>query len=115
MKNKIYKLKTRTADRGIFEAIVAGRKRVETRAATARYRKIKAGDKIYLACGRDKIVRQVVAARVFPSVAGLLKKYRPGQINPTVKTAAELREMYNSFPGYREKLKKLGLIAWELK
>jgi ASC-1-like (ASCH) protein len=109
MKDKIYILRFRAVNRGIFEAIKSGKKKVETRAATERYRKIKKGDKVCLACGREKIIKQVVAARVFSTIATLLKKYRPSQINPKIKTEAELRKMC-----YGDKIKKYGLIAWQL-
>ena len=115
MENKIYILRFRAAGKDIFEAIKLGRKKVETRAATEKYRKIGKGDKVCLVCGREKFTKRVVAARVFLTIAALLKKYRPSQINPKIKTEAELRKMYYSFPGSREKIKKYGLIAWELK
>jgi len=115
MKNKIYILKIRAANKDIFEAIKSGKKKVETRAATERYRGIGKGDNVQFVCGRDKFIKQVVAARVFPTLAALLKKYRPSQINPKIKTEAELRKMYYSFVNYRKKIKKFGLVAWELK
>ena len=34
---------------------------------------------------------------------------------PWVKTLTEVRNAYHSYPGYDAKIKKLGLIAWELK
>lgn len=115
MKNKIYILRFRAVNRDIFEAIKSGKKKIETRAATERYRKIGQGDKVCLVCGREKFIKQVVAARVSKSIPALLKKYQPSQINPKIKTEAGLRKMCYSFPGYREKIKKLGLIAFELK
>ncbi|MBU2036721.1 hypothetical protein KJ866_00725 [Patescibacteria group bacterium] len=114
MENKIYTLRFRAADREIFEAIKKGKKKVETRAATERYRKIKKGDKVCLVCGHEKFTKQVVAARVFPTITALLKKYWPNQINPKIKTEAELKKMVYGFPDYREKIKKYGLIAWKL-
>lgn len=115
MKNKIYILKFRAVNRGIFEAIKTGKKKIETRAATEKYKKAVIGDKVCLVCGREKFVKRIVAAQIFPTVAALLKKYRPSQINPNIKTEAGLRKMYYSFSNYRDKIKKLGLVAWELK
>ncbi|MDD2753483.1 MAG: hypothetical protein PHT44_02655 [Candidatus Portnoybacteria bacterium] len=114
MKGRI-NIKFRAENRDIFEVIKSGEKKIETRAATEKYRKIQTGDKVCLSCGRKKFIKQVVAARVFPTIAALLKKYRPSQINPAVKTETELRKMYYGFPSYRDKIKKYGLIAWELK
>ncbi|MBU3901451.1 hypothetical protein KKF25_02295, partial [Patescibacteria group bacterium] len=110
----IYTLKFRAVNGDIFEMIKTGSKKVETRAATERYRKIKKGDKVYLVCGHEKFTKQVVAARVFPTITALLKKYRPSQINPKIKTEAELKKMCYGFPGYRDKIKKYGLIAFKL-
>ncbi len=115
MINKTCKLKFRAVDKEIFSAIKMGKKKIETRVATERYRKIEKGDRLRLICGREEFIKEIVAARVFPTIAALLKKYRPSQINPAVKTEAELRKMYDGFSGYRDKIKKYGLAVWELK
>lgn len=108
------KLKFREVNRDIFEAIRSGRKKVETRAATDKYRLIKPGDKVVFICGKDKFEKAVRRAEVFKTISGLLKKYKVKQINPKLKSEKELREMYFSFPNYKEKIKKYGLIALEL-
>lgn len=108
------KLRFRETDRDIFEAIRSGKKKVETRAAGEKYRKIKKGDTLMMVCGRDKFEKQVKNVKIFKTIAALLKKYKPDQINPAVKTEKELREMYYGFPNYREKIKKCGLTAMEL-
>jgi ASC-1-like (ASCH) protein len=41
---KKWVLRIRQNDMGIFEAIVSGKKQVETRAATERYGKVRVGD-----------------------------------------------------------------------
>lgn len=109
-----YQLRFRTVDKDIFEAIKNGRKNVETRAATARYKNIKKGDALTLVCGKDKFQKIIKTVKTFKTIRALLKKYKPSEINPNLKSAKELEEMYNSFPGYREKIKKSGLIALEL-
>lgn len=108
-------LRFRSANHDIFEAIRNGRKKVETRAATERYRSIEAGDTIVFVCGRLKFERKVKSSKIFKSVEAILKKYKPVQINPNTKTEKEIRAMYDSFQGYREKIKKYGLIAFELR
>lgn len=115
MERKTLKLRFRKVNRDIFDAIWDGRKIVETRAATERYRKIKKGDCVVLVCGKDKFEKQVTASCIFKNVAALLKKYKIGQINPNMKTEDELRKLWYSFPGYKEKISKHGLIAMELK
>ena len=114
MSDKVHRLRFRAANRDIFEAIRSGKKCVETRAATERYRAIASGDRISLVCGRDSFVKKVRSARLFRSLPALLRRYRVKDINPNVRTAVELKAMYDSFPGYKEKLKKFGLIALEL-
>lgn len=108
-------LRFRSANRDIFEAIRNGRKKVETRAATERFRSIKAGDTIVFVCGKLKFEKKVKSTKIFKSVEAILKRYKPFQINPDTKTEKEIRTMYDSFHGYREKIKKYGLIAFEFR
>lgn len=114
MSNKTYILKFRAVDQEIFEAVLNGKKKVETRAFTAKYKDIKAGDELIFSCGKDKFSKKIKKVKVFKSIADLLKKYKPRQINPNCKTTEELTAMYHGFPGYKEKIKKSGLLAMEL-
>jgi ASC-1-like (ASCH) protein len=101
-------------NRNIFEAIRDGRKRVETRAATSKYADVKAGEIATFSCDGETFTRTITAVRHFPSVTALLKKYKVPQIHPPSKTAADLRAVYASFPGYAEKIRTFGLVAMEL-
>ena len=114
MAMKEYKLRMREVDRDIFNFIKNGKKKVETRAVTERYRDIKQGDILIFICGKNKIERQVKRARIFKSLEAMLKKYKVKDINPKLFTSEELKKMYYGFPGYKEKIKKFGLIALEL-
>jgi ASC-1-like (ASCH) protein len=114
-KNKILKLKFRAVDRDIFEAIRSGKKKVETRAGTEKYKNIKPGDKIELICRYKKFEKEITKVQRFKTIRAMLKKYKPVQISPFCKTEGELRDMYYSFPEYKEKLRKYGLVAFELK
>ena len=87
---------------------------VETRAATTKYQNIKAGDTLILVCGRDKFEKQIKKATKFKSITSMLKKYKIRDIMPELATNQELEMAYYSYPGYREKIKKYGLIALEL-
>jgi broad specificity phosphatase PhoE len=49
------------------------------------------------------------------SIDSLLRKYKLSDINPHIKTAAELEKMYYSCPGYDKKIKKYGLIVISIK
>jgi len=67
-----------------------------------------------LVCGKDAFTKTVKRAEVFSSIGALLKKYKVKDINPACATERELRDMYYSFPDYKEKIEKHGLIALEL-
>ena len=88
---------------------------METRAGTSKYQNIRKGDQLTLICGKSRIMKRVKSAKRFKSIAALLKKYKSSEINPLCRTPGELEQMYYSFPGYKEKIKKNGLVVWELK
>jgi ASC-1-like (ASCH) protein len=115
MKKKVVQLRFRVVNRGIFDAIKSGDKKVETRAATIKFRGLKSNDKIILVCGKQKLEKIIKSAKIFKNIKELLKKYKPRQINPKISTAKDLEKMYYSFPGYKEKILKNGIIALELK
>jgi ASC-1-like (ASCH) protein len=114
-KSRILNLKFRAVNRDIFEAIRSGRKKVGTRSATKKYKKVKVGDKLMFVCKFKKFEKVVKKVTIFKTIRALVNKYKPSQINPCCKTEAELRDMYYTFPGYKDKIKKFGLIAFELK
>ncbi len=111
---KTHTLRFRAVNRDIFQAIRGGKKKVETRAATVKYRGIKAGDAVVFVCGKDKFQKQVKRATMFKTVGAMLKKYTVRDINLKCATTKELRDLYFSFPGYKEKIEKFGLIALEI-
>ncbi len=51
---------------------------------------------------------------MFKTVGAMLKKYTVRDINLKCATTKELRDLYFSFPGYKEKIEKFGLIALEI-
>lgn len=104
-------LRFRQADRAIFEDVRSGRKTVETRAATVKFRNIKPGDTVILICGKDKFEKKVRKAEIFKNIADLISKYKIKDIAPHLSTEEELRQMYAGFPGYGEKIAKSGLVA----
>lgn len=110
----VHIIRVRKVNQDIFEAIKSGKKKIETRAASARYQKIKSGDVLEFVCGRKRVIRQAGKVRRFKTISGLLRQYRPRQINPKTKTAKEVEKMYYSFPGYKDKIKKFGLVVIEL-
>lgn len=115
MENKAIQLKFRVVNRDIFNAVKSGQKKIETRVATDKYRAIKVGAKVTLICGGKKIIKQVSKVEIFKSISAVLKKYKPEEINPKTHTAHEARDMWYSFPGYKEKIRQCGLIVIHLK
>jgi ASC-1-like (ASCH) protein len=113
-KVKTFRLVFRAVDRAIFAYTASGVKSVETRAATAKYAPLKKGDICVLVCGKERSVKTVKRVRVFKSITALFKVYPLKKVMPWVKTVTEAEKVYHSFPGYKEKIKKVGLVAFEL-
>lgn len=109
-----YTLRFRAVNRGIFMDIKSGKKSVETRAASKKYGDIKAGDMLVLVCGKERFEKKVKKARVFKTISALLKVHPLRKIMPKLKSEKEWQEELYSYPGYKEKIKKFGLIALEL-
>lgn len=101
-------LRFRSADRDNFETIRSGEKKVETRAATERYRKIKKGDTLVIVCGKERLEKKVKRIKIFKSLKALPRR----QIMPWTKSFSEMEKAYYSYPGYKEKIKKHGIIAF---
>lgn len=114
MENKTYILRFRAVNRDIFEAIRSGKKKIETRAGSPKYSDIQAGNILVFVCGKNRFEKKIKNVRKFKSVKALHKVYKPQEINPKTKTIEESEKVYYSFPGYKEKIKKYGLIALEL-
>ncbi|MDP3964014.1 MAG: hypothetical protein Q8Q39_05995 [bacterium] len=112
-KEKKIILRFRAANKDFFIAIKKGEKRVETRAATAKYRNMNAGDVVEFVCGAARFRRTVRRAKIFKNISTLLKKHDVTDIVPQANSSKELAAMYASFPAYREKIKKFGIIALE--
>jgi ASC-1-like (ASCH) protein len=101
-------------DRDIFDAIRTGIKKVDTRAASPKFINVKTGDILKIVCGKDYFEKIVKKVTIFKTVEDLLESYKVEDINPSMRTAEELKQMYYSFPGYKEKIEQYGLIAMEL-
>lgn len=112
---KLKYLPIRRIDRRIFEMIREEIKKIETRAGGPKYKDIKAGDMIVFNCGGEKLTKRVSRVRKFKSTRAMLKIYTVNQIDPMISTIEDLKKMYDSFTGYKERIKKYGLIVFELK
>ena len=64
-------LRFRAINKDIFKAIRNGKKKVETRAATERYRNIKIGDTIKLICGKYSFEMKVKKVKIYKTITAL--------------------------------------------
>jgi len=101
-------------DKEIFDFLKNNKKKIETRAATVRNSYAKTGDIALFICDKKRLKKKIAKVTHYKTIDALLRKYRPSLINPSVSKVAELKEMYYSFPGYKEKIKKFGILALEL-
>lgn len=109
-----YTLHFRAVNKDVFLDIKSGKKTVETRAGTERYRNIKPGDMVVLVCGKERFEKEVKKAKIFKTIKSLVKTYPIKKITPNILSEKELESAYYSYPNYRDKIKKFGLIALEL-
>ena len=109
-----YTLRFRAVNKDIFLNIKSGRKTVETRAASEKYRNIQSGDSVVLVCGKDRFQKKVKKAKIFTTVRSLLRSYNLKRIMSELNSEKEWQEELYKYPNYKEKIKKFGLIALEL-
>jgi ASC-1-like (ASCH) protein len=112
--NKKLILRFRVVDRDNFLEIKNGLKVVETRAATPKYREVKVGDMLVIVCGKERLERKVKRVLTFTSIGSMVKRIPYKKIMPSIKSLSDLRQVYYGYPGYREKLKKYGVIAFDI-
>jgi ASC-1-like (ASCH) protein len=107
-------LQFRATDKNNFLEIKKGLKTVETRAATERYRKIQKGDVLVIVCGKNRLEKKIKRVRIFASLGAMIKVIPYKKIMPSVASVVAMRKVYYGYPGYREKLKKYGVIAFDI-
>ena len=109
---KSFVLRFRVKDRKNFKEIKNGLKVIETRAATERYKKIKAGDRLIFICGKTRLIKIIAKVKRFRSVGAMFRAINYAKIMPSAGSASGARKIYYSYPGYKEKIKKFGIIAF---
>jgi len=111
---KSWTLKFRETDRDLFDDVVNNIKSIETRAATERYRPIKTGDVLVFVCGKDRLEKTIKSVKHFASLDEMLNELDLKSVLPHVETIEEAKRVYHSFPGYEQKIRDYGLLAFEL-
>lgn len=104
-------LKIRAVDKDFFIFLRDGIKTIETRTATPKYQKIKEGDFLIFVCGNKKLKKKVKKVHLLGSVDKLLERFDFKKIMPHTSSKKEAKKIWHSFPGYKEKISKYGLIV----
>ena len=112
--NKTYTLRFAKTNLETWNFIKNGKKKVETRAATLKYLPINRGDTLVLSCSGKKIQKKIKKVTHFKTLTSLFKKYSPNTIHPGIGNEKNMIAQYHSFPGYEEKIKEFGILAFEL-
>ncbi len=110
-----YVLRIREVDRNFLKVLKSGEKTIETRAATSKYHKIKKGDILKFTCGNEFLEKKVAKVSLFKDIDSLIKKLNPKKIMPQVSSIKEVKEIWRSWPNYEEKIRRYGIVTFELK
>lgn len=111
---RIHRLRFAIKNKETWDFIKEGKKKIETRAGTVKYIKVQKGDTLLLCCGKNHLEKRVKNVKHFKTISALLKTYNPQIINPGTNTLKDMESMYYSYPGYKEKIKEFGILAFEL-
>ncbi len=111
---KEYIMPIRKQDKFFFDAIKKGLKKIETRAGSPAYLKIKERDLLIFSCSGKRIKKQIKKIYYFKTLDDLLGQYDFKEIMPLASSREESIKIWYSFPGYKERLKKYGIIAFIL-
>lgn len=108
------KMHTMFIKRDMFNNIKSNRKTVEARIATTKYKVINGGDKIKFVCGRDSLVRIVVAKRFYNKFETMIQSEGIGKCMPDVRHTTEAVQIYRSFKNYSILESSHGVLAFQL-
>jgi len=104
----------RQVDKFVLDSIRDGKKTIETRAATDRYRRIKKGDILVFVCSGEKLEKEVKKVDYYKSIDEMIKAIDFKKIMPFVNSIDEIENIYFSFPNYKDKINKFGLAVFKL-
>lgn len=101
-------------DRHNFDALNSGKKSIETRAGSEMYHQIQPDDNIVFVCDKESIYKKVKEVYKFNNLDDLLETISLTDIMPWVKSRSEAREIWLSFPGYKQRIEQYGIIAFKV-
>lgn len=107
-------LKIRKTDSKFLDLLKSGQKTIETRAATKKLQKIKVGDLLKFVCGKKSIEKKVLEIQHFKTINVLLNNLDLRKIMPHVSSPEQAKQIWFSFPNYKKKIQKYGLLAFKL-
>lgn len=109
---KKHVLKFRATDKAEFNTILDGSKTVETRANTVSYQNYEVGDVLVIKCGSESVEKPITKIQKFAGVEELVKAVGLKNVMPLCNSLEEAEKIWYSFPGYKEKIQKNGLVAF---
>ena len=112
---KTWTLRLRATDKSIFNEIKSGTKSIETRAGTIRYQPIEVGDTLVFVCGSNRCTKKIVKKFHWTSIDAMVRNIGFKKVMPSVNSVKEMKNAYVSYPDYKKKIKKYGLLGFELK
>jgi ASC-1-like (ASCH) protein len=112
---KSWTLRFREVDKQNFDSILDGSKPIETRAASVKYRPIQVGDELIFVCGNERFSKQITKIYHWPTIDEMVGEIPFRNIMPDVNSIEEMKKVYASYPGYKEKIEESGLLGFELK
>lgn len=105
----------RAVDKKNFEEVKSDIKSIETRAGTIKYQTVKVGDTLTFVCGQDQCLKEIIRKFHWPSIDAMVKEIDFKRIMPSVQSVDEMKKIYASYPDYEKKIKKYGLLGFEIK
>lgn len=112
MKNWI--LRFRAVDKKNFDEVKAGIKSIETRAGTIKYQPIEVDDTLTFICGQERCAKKIIKKFHWASIDSMVKEINFKKIMPSVESVEAMKRVYASYPDYEEKIKRYGLLGFEL-
>lgn len=100
-----------------FDAIKIGLKTVEGRLNTPKFKNLEPNMQIIFKSteSNEDLICNIEAIILYPDFNIMLEKEGLEKMLPGVKTIEEGNNIYESFPGYKDEVKKIGALAIRLK
>ena len=97
-----------------FQSILNESKTVEGRINKGKFQKINKGDLVSFCSGDNRLSARIVEKKIYKSFENMINQEGISSLLPDVSSVEQGIEIYNSFPGYQEEVKKYGCVAFRL-